>query len=157
MITHSSNDDIYIGRGAGKRLKEELDKAQKKIKIVSPYLTPSYVEELISLSNRGVEVTLITSNYVEQGDGNYSFFTHKDLIKQKRHTNEKEKELRNKGMKYSWFTLVFPAILFSLNLNLLAGISLVGVGVLFYQFYNKTIYSYSDCINLYSLVVGKLG
>ena len=72
MITHSTSDDIYIGRGAGKRLKEELDKAQKSVKIISPYLTPSYVEDLVKLSNKGVEVTLITSNDVEQGDGNYS-------------------------------------------------------------------------------------
>ena len=143
MITHSTSDDIYIGRGAGKRLKGELDKAQKSVKIISPYLTPSYVEDLISLSKKGVEVTLITSNDVEQGDGNYSSFTHTDLIKQKRHTDEEEKELRSKGMKYSLIGLVLPILLFYLSYYLIAGVSLVVVGFVFYHFYDKRIYSYS--------------
>lgn len=143
MITHSTSDDIYIGRGAGKRLKEDLDRATRSVKIVSPYLTPSYVEDLLKLANKGVSITLITSNDVEKGDGNYSSLTHTDLIKQKRHTDEKEKELRKKGMKYSLFGGAIPLLLFFLNYYIYAIVTLAIVGFVFYEFYKKKIYSYS--------------
>ncbi len=143
MITNSSKDHIYIGRGAGKELKEELNKAKKSIKIVSPYLTPSYIEELIALSNKGIKITLITSNEIKQGNGNHSSFTHTDLIKQEIYTNEEEKDLRKKGMKYSLFTLIFTLIFFFLRSLFLFWVSFIITGIIFYHFYNKKIYTYS--------------
>lgn len=143
MKTTSYKDEIYIGRGAGKRLQEDIEKAKHSIKIVSPYLTASYVEDLLKKSRNGVDVMLITSNDVEQGDGRYSNFTHRDIVKQKRHTDEKEKKLRKDGMKYSMISLVIPIFLFIINQFIIGAIALVGVGISYYIFYNKTIYSYS--------------
>ncbi|MBW6442296.1 phospholipase D family protein [Patescibacteria group bacterium] len=143
MITHSTRNDIYIGRGAGKKLKEDLENASKSVKIVSPYLTPSYVEDLLKLVHRGVNVTLITSNDVEQGDGNYSSFRHTDLIKQKRSINTKEKELRKKGIKYSLLSFIIPLFLFYAKQYLYAFFGAMVLGFIFYYFYNRKIYSYS--------------
>jgi len=143
MITHSTSDDIYIGRGAGYRLKTELEKAKKSIKIISPYLTPSFVEDLMAFSRKGIDITLITSNDVREGDGRYSFFEHKDIIKQKRHTNEKEKEIRDMGLKYSLYGLIIPLILLFFKFYLFMGISLVVIGIVYSYFFKKKIYTYS--------------
>lgn len=143
MKTHSTNDEIYIGRGAGDRLKEDLGSAKRLVKIVSPYLTASYVEDLLKMAKRGVKVTLITANTVEEGDGNYSMFTHTDLIKQKRHVNEEKKEKRNKGMFYSALSLIIPVALFFLAMPPLAIVALIVVGLSFYWFYTIRIYHYT--------------
>lgn len=143
MKTHSSNDDIYIGRGVGNMLKEDLERATRSVKIVSPYLTPSYVEDLLKLAKKGVSITLITSNDVEEGDGNYSSLTHTDLIKQTKHINQEKRELRNKGVKYSLFGGAIPLILLFLGYYPFFFITLVIVGIVFYYFYDKQIYTYS--------------
>ena len=37
MFYNGANCDIYIGKGAGKKLLNDIRNAQKSIKIVSPY------------------------------------------------------------------------------------------------------------------------
>lgn len=54
--------DIYIGKGAGKKLMNHISQAHNSVKIVSPYLSPALVNELITLHDRGIRVGLITSD-----------------------------------------------------------------------------------------------
>jgi len=35
-------------------------------KIVSPYLSPDYIKELINLNNRGIKITLITCDDIKE-------------------------------------------------------------------------------------------
>lgn len=56
----SKNNEIYIGRKAGKELLEDIHNAKKSVKIISPYLGPEYVKDLIGVKEKGVEVSLIT-------------------------------------------------------------------------------------------------
>ncbi len=51
--------DIYIGTGAGKNLLTDMENAKEEIKIVSPYLSPSLVNQLISLHGQGKTINLI--------------------------------------------------------------------------------------------------
>jgi len=143
MITHSDGDEIYIGRGAGTMLKKDLDNAKSSIKIISPYLTASYVEDLLRLANAGVSVTLITSNEIKEGDGNYSSLSHKDLIKQERHTDEKKRKLRSQGMKYSLIALILPLMLLVFHSYFGFAVATIVIGIIFVTYYNKKIYSYS--------------
>ncbi len=65
MYQNNVNCDLYIGQGAGKKLWQELYKAEQSIKIVSPYLSPSSVSQLIKIQEKGIEVSLITTDEIE--------------------------------------------------------------------------------------------
>lgn len=49
MWYNNANCDLYIGKGAGKKLIKDMHDAESEVKIVSPYLSPSLVKELIGL------------------------------------------------------------------------------------------------------------
>ena len=53
MKTFSNKDEIYIGREAGKEIHERIRGAKKSVKIVSPYLSPDYMKDLIRLHEKG--------------------------------------------------------------------------------------------------------
>lgn len=140
MKTYSNRDEIYVGRYAGKELLQDIKLAKEEIKIVSPYLTPSYIEELIKLQKKGVKVTLIASDNIPEGDGVYSQFNHKNLIRQARDTNEMAKEKRGMGMFLSGASFFASLILLVFSgIALILGI--ISVGFFFY-YYNLRIYSY---------------
>ena len=62
MKASFSSGTVFLGRNAGEELLRDIRGAKKSVKIVSPYLSPGYVSELVKLHNRGVEVTLITTD-----------------------------------------------------------------------------------------------
>ena len=65
MFFNGANCDIYIGKGAGKKLLEDISNAKKSVKVVSPYLSPSLINELIRLHSKGLEISLITNDNIE--------------------------------------------------------------------------------------------
>ncbi|WP_299781279.1 phospholipase D-like domain-containing protein [uncultured Formosa sp.] len=81
MFYNGANCDIYIGKGAGKKLLADIRNARKSIKIVSPYLSPLLITELIKLKKRNLEVELITTDNIEDFNESYKKNIHK-LIKQ---------------------------------------------------------------------------
>ncbi|MDR2036710.1 MAG: phospholipase D family protein [Bacteroidales bacterium] len=95
MFYNGANCDIYIGKGAGKKLLNDIQNARKSIKIVSPYLSPFLISELISLHQRNIEVELITTDNIEDFSGSYEKNIHK-LIIQNRETDQKAVEKRKK-------------------------------------------------------------
>ena len=74
MYTKSKYTGIYIGRNAGKYIDESLDNAKQRVKIVSPFLAPQYIKKLVHLKERGVEVTLITSDELEESKKNVTLY-----------------------------------------------------------------------------------
>ncbi|MDD2278204.1 MAG: hypothetical protein PHI03_11855 [Bacteroidales bacterium] len=94
--------DIYIGKGAGKKLLIDIRNAKTTIKIVSPYLSPSLISELIKLQKRNLEIELITTDNIENFYGNYENNIHQ-LIIQNRLTDYKavKKTLSRKVCKYT--------------------------------------------------------
>lgn len=81
---NGANCDIYIGKGAGKMLINDIQSAKKSIKIVSPYLSPFLVKELIDLQKKDIEVLLITTDGIEDFYGNYEKNIHKLIIQHKK-------------------------------------------------------------------------
>lgn len=95
MIYNGANCDIYIGKGAGKELLNDIRNAKKSIKIVSPYLSPFLISELIRLRKRNLEVELITTDNIEDFYRNYDRNIHQ-LIIQNREIDEEAVEKSEK-------------------------------------------------------------
>lgn len=66
FFKNSVNVDIYIGAGTGKKLLEDLNAAKHSIKVVSPYISASFIKRLIYLSEKGISVSLVASDDVVQ-------------------------------------------------------------------------------------------
>ena len=142
MKTYSNHDEIYLGRKHGTQILNAVKSAKKSVKIVSPYLSPSYLEELVNLRKKGVQVTLITSDNLEQGRGGYSNFKHSDIIKQKKIFNQQAKDKKTRGFIISITFLIMSVIFLILSLFFLFFILvLVGAGILIYS-YSIKFYSY---------------
>jgi len=107
MFYNNAVCDIYIGKSAGAKLLQEIRNAKKNVKIVSPYLSPSLIKELIFLHTKGINISLITSDEIEDFYG-YDKNINK-LIVQKKHTDEKAKQSRDGLISLSG-TLLFTII-----------------------------------------------
>ncbi len=105
------NCDIFIGRGAGKKLIDDITNARYEIKIISPYLTPDLIALLIELYHKNISIKLITTKEIED-------FYHNDknihkLIKQIRTTDNNAIRTRNKLLRctkilsFSFILLLF--------------------------------------------------
>lgn len=95
MYYNGANCDIYIGKGAGKKLLNDIRSARKSIKIISPYLSPFLIKELIKIRKRNLVVELITSDNIEDFYGSYDKNIH-ELINQNIETDEIAVEEREK-------------------------------------------------------------
>jgi len=99
--------DIYIGKSAGGKMMQDIRNAQRNVKIVSPYLSPFLIKELIHLHSKGIKIRLITTDEIEDFYG-YDKNIHK-LIIQQQHTDEKAKQTRDNLISLSG-TLLFTMI-----------------------------------------------
>lgn len=105
MFFNGANCDIYIGKGAGKKLKDDMYNAKRSVKIISPYLSPYLISELINLKHRGIDVQLITVDKIEDYYGAYEKNMHK-LIKQHSYLDQTAKTKRDKWIKISRILLM---------------------------------------------------
>ena len=141
MKTYSEKDEIVIGRDVGGEIMRKIKGAEKSIKIVSPYLSPSYLEELVKLRKRGIQITLITSDNLESNQ-TYSKFKHSDVIKRRKILNEDKKTDQKNLFNSLWFMVIsiFLLILtpiFSSLFYLSIILLLIGGGGMIYSFYAK--------------------
>ncbi|GET26140.1 phospholipase D-like domain-containing protein [Prolixibacter sp. NT017] len=95
MFYNGAQCDIYIGKGAGKKLMNDIRNAKKSIRVVSPFLSPFLITELISFRRRDLEVELITTDTIEDFNGNRKKIIHQ-LINQNRETDQEAVEKREK-------------------------------------------------------------
>ena len=134
MKTFSDRDSIYIGREAGREILSIIKGAKKSVKVVSPYLSPDYVKELIKLHKESVKITLITCDKI--GEGMYSDFRASDLVKRKKIHDDKAGRLKKQLWASSrWLfiaslVLGVPAFAFPMLL-FFAGIFLAISAILF--------------------------
>lgn len=88
------NTDILIGKGTGKRIRKHISDAKKEIKIVSPFLSAGLVNLLIDAFSRGLKVTLITSDELEDYKDPLKTSIINKLLEQKQHVNSVAKYWR---------------------------------------------------------------
>lgn len=155
MFYNGANCDIYIGKGAGKKLLNDIRNARKSIKIVSPYLSPFLISELISFRKRNLEVELITTDNIEDFYGNYERNIHK-LIIQNRKTDEEAVKIREKWkyiskiltyINFGLLAILIGIAYFLRDIRVSFGLILIIIIFLVIKFYknkikNKVIYSY---------------
>lgn len=98
-----ANCDIYFGQDTGKKVLNDIKKAKKTLKILSPYLSSPYVNELVSLHNKNVDVKLITTDKIKDKNLHLNFL--KKLIIQHRIVNEEAEKTRNKWIDWCSFLL----------------------------------------------------
>jgi phosphatidylserine/phosphatidylglycerophosphate/cardiolipin synthase-like enzyme len=119
MRTRSNNDYIYIGKEAGKEILSRIKSAKQSVKVVSPYLSPDYIKELIKLHKECRQVTLITCDKI--GENAYSDFKASDLINKREIYNPSAEKTRKRGLgltaivfmvmlMLALWSVVFPAL-----------------------------------------------
>lgn len=140
MFYNGANCDIYIGKGAGKKLLSDIRNAKKSIKIVSPYLSPFLISELISFRKRNLDVELITTDNIEDFYEQYEKNIHK-LIIQHRETDNEAVEKREKWKDTS-------KILTYINFGLLA----VLIGLAYYLGDLKVAFGIIPILILYMVI-----
>jgi len=91
--------NLYIGKNAGKQILQSINVAKSSIKIISPYISDSYIDLLIQKHSIGVDVSLITSTDIVKANSQNKVY--KKIIMQTRHTNEAAKTKRDNGLKYT--------------------------------------------------------
>ncbi len=140
MKTSSNHNDIYIGRNIGQELMRLIKSAKKSVKIVSPYLSASYVKELVELSKKGKDVTLITCDKII-GEGRYSDLTIKDLVKETRIDEPNKKKSRKRGLFLGLILILSSLVLFSFSFQIVLFVSLglfvIAVCILIYYYFKK--------------------
>ncbi len=155
MFYNGANCDIYIGKGAGKKLLNDIRNAKKSIKIVSPYLSPFLISELISLHKRNLEVELITTDNIEDFYGDYNKNIHK-LIIQNRNTDKEAVEKREKWrdivkiltyINFGLLAILIGIVYFLKDIKIAFGLIPIVIIFLVIKFYknkikNKRVYTY---------------
>ena len=97
MNINNVNTDIYIGLNAGEEIYNTILNAKKSIAIVSPYLSANYVDLLVQLQEKGIDVTLLSNSDCVKGEGNQINIL-KKCIEQKQTLNEEADATRKKGI-----------------------------------------------------------
>jgi phosphatidylserine/phosphatidylglycerophosphate/cardiolipin synthase-like enzyme len=115
MRTISQNDKIYIGRKAGIEILKEVLNSKESVKIVSPYLSSSYLEKLVNLQKKGVKITLITCDEIKESEKGFSNFKLSDIIKQKEISLKDIKTIPKHSKPAFLGMLILSAILFLLT------------------------------------------
>lgn len=105
---NGANCDIYIGKGAGKKLIDEISTAKRNVKIVSPYLSPILIKQLINLHKKGIKIHLVTTDNIEDFYGESDKNIHQ-LIHQKKVIN-KEAEAKRSQWENMASVLLFISI-----------------------------------------------
>ena len=62
MKIEAENAEIFIGRNAGAAVYQSICNAAHSIKILSPYISPEYIELLLDAQKRGVAVLLLSES-----------------------------------------------------------------------------------------------
>ena len=90
--------DIYIGKGSGKQILEDMYAARKSIRIMSPYLSAKLVDVLLERFKSGIAVELVTSDEIEDHKKQEDKNCYR-IIRQHKHVNE---QVKNRKALFHW-------------------------------------------------------
>lgn len=97
--------DIYIGKESGKMILDDIRKARKSVRVMSPYLSAGLVEMLLNRFMSGVHVELVTSGYVE--DHAHEEKNCYKIIKQHKHVDG---QLKNRKQFLQWTGIILMVL-----------------------------------------------
>ena len=109
---YADRTNIYLGKNAGERVKKTILNAKKSVKIISPFLSPEFIDLLKAKANQGVEVILITgddrsSRFDQTGQGAVI----RRLITQQRFVNETAKTEKDKKVRWLRVGMILSIVL----------------------------------------------
>lgn len=155
MFYNGANCDIYIGKGAGKKLLNDIRNAKDSVKIVSPYLSPFLITELITFRQKNIEVELITTDSLEDFNRSSEKNINKLIIQNRDIDDIAVEKIENwkkiaKRLTYIGFGLLMIVIGLAYYLQdtiVVFGLIPLGITILVVKLYqskikNKRIYSY---------------
>jgi len=156
MFHNGVNCDVYIGTGAGTMIDRHIKNAKKSIKIVSPFLNPQLVENLIHLKRKGRDISLITNTEIEDFYGSVPKRNIYELINQVKTTDgdavKQREKYKNTAKILLYVTgglimLLLGLYYFTAKVEVAFGVVPVLVLLLVYNMYrskanNTKIYSY---------------
>ncbi|MNK02261.1 Cardiolipin synthase [compost metagenome] len=90
--------DIYIGKGSGKMIMEDIRAAKKSIRVMSPYLSAKLVDVLLDRFKLGISIELVTSDEIEDHKHTDDKNCYK-IIRQHKHVDE---QLKNRKEFFHW-------------------------------------------------------
>ncbi|WP_431126176.1 phospholipase D-like domain-containing protein [Flagellimonas flava] len=157
MYFNNAQCDVYIGRGAGKKLMSEMASAQTSVRIVSPFLSEHLIGGLEELHEKGIQVELITV----EGNSHREHEALAALFQQHVHVDGTARNRRKRirmalhmgyafvglGMVCGWYFLSQQLVV--AMLYLLAGMGILGLSLVLLRkaIRNIRIYSYSYASN----------
>jgi phosphatidylserine/phosphatidylglycerophosphate/cardiolipin synthase-like enzyme len=142
--TASSPADVYVGTDAGSALYEDILRARRSVRVVSPYLGPQLVDLLVGCEGRGIDVRVITAH-----DGSNRRDLASAVVTQTREVDRRRRLLARYGSFLALVLFIVSAERYVAGLHawdgLTAGIavaSMVVIGLLFYGLRRLPIYAY---------------
>ena len=97
--------DIYIGKGSGKMIMEDMLTAKKSIRVMSPYLSAKLVDVLLDRFKLGISIELVTSDEIEDHKHTDDKNCYK-IIRQHTHVDEQLKS-RKQLLHWTGISLMF--------------------------------------------------
>ncbi len=147
--------DFYIGTNAGSNLSSDIINATSSITIVSPYLSPNKLEDLIQCHHKGIEVKLLTTFPLSSVNKNNNYDYIYNLISQKKIIDDIKNNSYNKWVlfykvilffNFFLFLSIFPLVYYFKNRKILYVIS----GVIFIKFFQNFLIRKIKNIKVYS-------
>ena len=100
--------ELYIGKGAGKRLLRYVGNAQKSVKVFSPYMSASFISTLFDKSEQGLNIKCVTQIVSDTEDKYLSKDTfgldriHRRFIKQTTYVNQEKQDEKERREHQPW-------------------------------------------------------
>lgn len=99
---HNVSGDIYIGKGSGKMIIEDILAARESIRIMSPYLSAKLVDVLLERFKNGIAIELVTSDEIEDHKRPENKNCYR-IIRQHKHIDE---QLKSRKTGFQWLGVI---------------------------------------------------
>lgn len=114
VFKYGVTSDIYIGQDAGRIILNDIKSCQSSLYIISPCLGSNYLYELFKLTERGVDVRLITSDNFLYEKGGKGKTIAQNLVSANRLADREAIAYRKKAltlMRVFGVLIIFPGII----------------------------------------------
>jgi phosphatidylserine/phosphatidylglycerophosphate/cardiolipin synthase-like enzyme len=124
-LVKGAKTNIYIGKNAGKRVRNHLKKASSSIGIISPYLSSELIADIREMQDSGVNVHLVTTSEILNAPKSGNII--RELVRQFRTVRHKSLKTRKIALLIRW--PIYLAILASFYFTYKGNISIWQSGI----------------------------
>ena len=112
-LVRDTKSNIYIGKNAGKRVRNHLKRATSSIEIISPYLSPELIADIKKMQDSGVDVHLVTTSEILKAPKSSRII--RELVEQLRTVRAKSLKIRKFALFLKWpiYLLILASFYFT--------------------------------------------